>query len=159
MTPINRKKSKSITVSHFLISKIQIYISNGQFSTVTDFVNTAIAKFLGKIELLNSIDNSTTDLLNVYFESAITQVINDSTDKENFSISFNSYTNEELEKLTYIFNNNRSFVVRIAIYDFINSFNNRSPNQIKISNSKTMPETPEELEKFIIKTFEKIDRK
>lgn len=156
MAAINHKKSKSISVSHILITKINILIQDGEFATVSDVINTAVAEFLGKISIIRSIDNL--DLVTIFnfFEESINYVENDLSDKESFSISFSNYINKELETLSIALDKNKSYIVRVAIYDFLFKFNDNHNSQRIQLPLYDFPKSKEELEDFIIKTFEKM---
>ena len=160
MTPKNHKLSRSITVSHLIVIKIKTMIENGKFSTYSDAVSTAIIAFIGKISVLESTENVDPSLLDELFKTAINKEKNDRSKTEKISVSLNNYVIDEITTLTEATGKNRSFILRLAIYDFIHNFENPSPYAIKnptIINLEDYPQTTKELENFIIKTIEKIN--
>lgn len=154
MNQVNRKKRKlSITISQQLQSKINHLIKIGKFASTSDAINIAVAEFIGKIETLENtsfLDNETISLIEK----------NDHSKKENISISFSEYINDELEIISELMDKPKSYIIRLALINFFEKYY-QEPNIIHIDNNSnlTMPTTPQELEDFIFKTIQKIDRK
>lgn len=156
MKEANRKtRTITITISEKLNKDIEkIFLETGLFSNFSDFVNTTVAVFIGK---LNEHEHES----NFDFTSLhILQNEEKLTVKRSLSINF--YLDDRLQEMAYNSKLKKNVIIRICIYNFLNMFQN--PNRPTFlpsteNNFQKMPKTAEQLEDFIIKTFEKIDRK
>lgn len=152
-----RKSSRTITVSYAIITKLNKFLDSGKFSTYSDAVNTAVIELLGKISILESIESFDASLFNDYFKSAIEAEKNDKSKTEKISISLSNYVLDELDILAKTTGKNRSYILRLSIYDFFYKFDNNS-SQVIEKPINDYPKTKEELEKFIVEIIGKIDR-
>ena len=99
------------------MNQMNSMIQTGDFSSVSDVVNTSIIFFLGKIseEKMNS-DFDFSDLAEV--------LPVDNSTKTKIVVALNGYSNAELEKLVAVTHKNKSLIVRIALFRFFEIYNN-----------------------------------
>ena len=114
MVKQNRNKlSISLAVSPHTKNKMESLVSTKQFGSVSDVVNTAVLMFLGKLSLCkNEMD----------FNYFVSSAINDEAEKikkEQISVSYNKFVDDELKDLSILLEKSKSFIVRMAINDFL----------------------------------------
>ena len=152
-----RKSSKSVILTTAITSKIDVYIKNGKFTTIPDILHTAIPEFLGKISLIENIENFNLNHLTIYFSEAIELEKKDKSENEKVTVAFNNYTLDELLSLSETTKTNRSYIIRIALFDFFIKLENPSQMNFPSITQNNYPQTKNELENFIIETFKKIN--
>jgi hypothetical protein len=158
MAPNLSKDSKSIILTTAIFSKIESYIQNETFPTTADILHTAIPEFFGKISVIENIENFDIEYLTAYFSEAIELEKKDKSGSKKVTIAFNNYTLNELHSLTEATKLTRSYLTRIALLDFFIKLDNPHQTKKNPPTKNNLPQTKEELEDFIIKTFKKIDQ-
>ena len=146
----NHKKISSITISQKLLNQMNSMIQAERFSSLSDIVNTSIVFILGELSA---------ERTNPYFDySAIIENIpNDNSAKTKVSIALSGYLDSELENLAKITHNNKSFIVRMALFRFFEFYNNieKGEMQVTIPDEKLLV-SKNELEKMIHEVVNKI---
>jgi len=89
-------------------------IQTGDFSSISDVVNTSVIFFLSEEKTNQDFDFST-------FAEALST---DNSEKKRVVVALNGYSNTELENLVKTTNKNKSFIVRMALFRFFEIYNN-----------------------------------
>jgi len=112
-------------------------IQTGDFSSVSDVVNTSVVFFLGKIseEKTNS---------NFDFSNIVEAIPADKSAKTKVVVALNGYSNSELEKLVAVTHKNKSLIVRIALFRFFELYNNTEKTVTNDTNTDSEENLPEE---------------
>jgi Predicted transcriptional regulators containing the CopG/Arc/MetJ DNA-binding domain len=142
----NHKKIISFTISQKIMNQMNSMIQTGDFSSISDVVNTSILVFLGKI---------TEEKTNPNFDfSVLTEDVPvDNSAKIKIVVALNGYSNTELENLVKITNKNKSFIVRMALFRFFEIYNSIEKTITRETNIGTSLEVPPE-EKILVSESE-----
>lgn len=117
MSQVNRKKmSISLSVSPSTLTKLKTLEASGKFGSVSDIVYISICEFLGKIKVYEKESDFDYTMLTALAEE-------DDLPKGKISISLSVYIDEELKYLSKTVGKSKSYLIRIAIDDFVNSYN------------------------------------
>ena len=114
MTFPNHKKIISFTISQKIMNQMNSMIQTGDFSSISDVVNTSVIFFLSEEKTNQDFDFST-------FAEALST---DNSEKKRVVVALNGYSNTELENLVKTTNKNKSFIVRMALFRFFEIYNN-----------------------------------
>ncbi|WNY23314.1 hypothetical protein MmiHf6_06190 [Methanimicrococcus hongohii] len=145
MSQSNRNKlSISLAVSPHIKNKMEALVSTKQFGSVSDVVNTAILMFLGKLTFCEN----ETDFND--FISAITDTEAEKIKKEQISVSYNKFVDDELKELSNLLKKSKSFIVRMAINDFFAYYNGKA-NSLADRKTERYPASEDELREFVLK--------
>jgi Predicted transcriptional regulators containing the CopG/Arc/MetJ DNA-binding domain len=142
----NHKKIISFTISQKIMNQMNSMIQTGDFSSISDVVNTSILVFLGKITEEKT--NPDFD-----FSTLIEGMPTDNSEKEKVVVALNGYSNTELENLVQVTNKNKSFIVRMALFRFFEIYNNIEKTITRESNTGTSNDVPPE-EKILVSESE-----
>ncbi|MDR0766840.1 MAG: hypothetical protein LBE57_00090 [Methanosarcinales archaeon] len=153
MSQSNRNKlSISLAVSPYIKNKMEALVSTKHFGSTSDVVNTAVLMFLGKLSLCeNEAD----------FNSFISGIIDEEAEKakkEQISVSYNQFVDDELKNLSNTLKKSKSFIVRMAINDFFAYYNGKANNPFN-HKPETYPTSEKELKNFILKVINEINKK
>lgn len=145
MSQSNRNKlSISLAVSPQTKNKMESLVSTKHFGSVSDVVNTAVLMFLGKLTLCeNEMDFN-------YFISSVMDTEAEKVKKEQISVSYNKFVDDELRDLSNILKKSKSFIVRMAVNDFLAYYNGKNIHPAGREAGK-YPTSEEELRNFILK--------
>lgn len=148
MSQSNRNKlSISLAVSPHIKNKMEHLVSTKQFGSVSDVVNTAILMFLGKLSLSENKND-----FNFIISSAM-DADSERVKKEQISVSYNKFVDDELKGLSNLLNKSKSFIVRMAINDFFAYYNGKG-KKIEIQEFRKYPLSEEELRNFILRIIQ-----
>lgn len=119
----NHKKIISFTISQKIMNQINSMIQTGNFSSISDVVNTSVIFFLGKIseEKMNP---------DFDFSVLLEDMPADNSEKKKVVVALNGYSNTELENLAKTTHKNKSFIVRMALFRFFDYYNNIEKTEI-----------------------------
>lgn len=145
MSQSNRNKlSISLAVSPHIKNKMESLVSTKHFGSVSDVVNTAVLMFLGKLSLCeNEMDFN-------FFISSTMDTDTEKIKKEQISVSYSQFVDDELKDLSNILKKSKSFIVRMAINDFLVYYNGKT-NNLPNNVTEKYPTSEEELKNFILK--------
>jgi len=148
--PNHKKYSISLTISQRLLNQMNSMIQAGKFSSISDIINVAIAFVLG--DLSEKRINSDFD-----YSMLMNDIPIDNSAKIRISVSLSEYLNIEIENLAKVTHKNKSFVVRVALFKFFESYQNTSKivKQDIVSEEKLII-SKSELEEMIHETVNKI---
>ena len=92
-------------------------IKVGNFSSISDVVNTSTIFFLGElaVEKINP---------NFDWETIIRDIPDDNSAKTKISVALNGYVDTELENLSKVTQKSKSFIVRLTLFRFFEAYNN-----------------------------------
>ncbi|WNY28200.1 hypothetical protein MmiEs2_03840 [Methanimicrococcus stummii] len=153
MSQSNRNKlSISLAVSPHTKNKMESLVSTKNFGSVSDVVNTAILMFLGKLSLCEN----ETDFN--YFISSTINVEAEKVKKEQISVSYNKFVDDELKDLSNVLKKSKSFIVRMAINDFLAYYGGKTTH-LRSRDLEKYPTSEEELRDFILKIIKENDEK
>lgn len=153
MSQTNRNKlSISLAVSPHTKNKMESLVSTKQFGSVSDVVNTAVLMFLGKLSLFkNEMDFNNFILSAVNYEA-------EKIKKEQISVSYNQFVDDELKELSFILKKSKSFIVRMAINDFLNFYTGKKKDYPEHNIGK-YPASEDELKEFILRIIKEAKNK
>ena len=119
MVEITRRKlSISFTVNERIYEKMDNMVQSGEFSSISDVVNTSVSMLLGKI--------SSNKMYLFTIEDADSK--EDSLSKK-ITATLSKFVDNELTKLSTVENKNKSHIVRIALNDFFENYQSTDTNQ------------------------------
>lgn len=145
MSQSNRNKlSISLAVSPHVKNKMEILVSTKHFSSVSDVVNTAVLMFLGKLSLCEN----ETDFN--YFISSTIDTESEKIKKEQISVSYNKFVDDELKDLSNLLKKSKSFIVRMAINDFFAYYNGKTTS-LSDRKPEKYPTSEDELRAFVLR--------
>ncbi|WNY27361.1 hypothetical protein [Methanolapillus ohkumae] len=131
-------------------------VETEDFASVSDIVFTSLCSFFGKISIYENDPG-------FEYKSLLTIAKEDRTPKKQISVSLNRYLIKELKFLSQILEKNQSFIIRIAIVDFMDGYaSTRKIHENTLQQStKTKPDkmiliSEKELEKNIREIIEKM---
>lgn len=121
MSQINRKKiSISLSVSPSTLAKLNTLESTGKFGSVSDIVYISICELLGKIKVYEKEPGFDYGMLLALAEE-------DDLPKGKISISLSLYIDEELKHLSKAIGKSKSYLIRLAINDFVSGYSDAEP--------------------------------
>lgn len=150
--PNRNKLSISLAVSHHTKNKMEMLVQTKRFGSVSDVVNTSILMFLGKLSLCENESDFN------HFISLTMNMENEKAKKEQISVSYNKFVDDELKILSNILKKSKSFIVRMAINDFFMYYDGKANNPFK-QKPENYPKSEEELKEFILKVMEETKNK
>jgi len=115
--PNHKKISISFTISQKLLNQMNSMIQTGNFSSISDIVNTATAFILG--ELATEKTNPNFDYSVIVEDMPV-----DNSEKTKISVTVSEYLDSELVNLAKVTQKNKSFIVRMALFRFFDFYNN-----------------------------------
>jgi hypothetical protein len=139
----NHKKISSITISQKLLNQMNSMIDAEIFSSMSDIVNTATIFVLGEIS---------TERANPNFDYSmiIENMPIDKSEKRKISVALSGYLDTEIEKLSKITKQNKSFIVRMALFRFFDvQKNNEEVEKLPIIEDEKAFVSKNELEAMI----------
>ncbi|MDV0444552.1 hypothetical protein MmiAt1_00790 [Methanimicrococcus sp. At1] len=142
--PNRNKLSISLAINPHIKTEMEALVSTKYFSSVSDVVNTAILMFLGKLTLCKN----ETDFNN--FISSIMDIESEQIKKEQISVSYNKFIDDELKDLSNLLKKSKSFVVRMAITDFFTYYNGKT-NNLSDRKDEKYPASEDELREFVLR--------
>ena len=146
----NHKKISSITISQKLLNQINSMIQAGKFSSMSDIVNTATVFVLG--ELSTERENPNFD-----YSAIIENMPTDKSAKIKISIALSGYLDSELENLAKMTQQNKSFIVRMALFRFFEvQIGNAERKKQAIVSDEKLVISKNELEELIHEVVNKI---
>ncbi|WP_338102765.1 hypothetical protein [Methanolapillus millepedarum] len=143
-----KKLSASFMVSQQLLNRMNSLVNSGKFSSISDIISTSVSTFLGKISIYEEDPDFDYSMLNQLKHE-------DKSPKEKITISQSPYIMDEIDNLSKIMNKPKSYVIRIAVDNFIDDFYKVKPRIIQETKpEEKFPTTVPELKKLILKTIE-----
>ena len=119
------------------MNQMNSMIQTGDFSSISDVVNTSILVFLGKI--------SEEKMKHDFDFSVLTEDMpTDNSEKEKVVVALNGYSNAELENLVQITHKNKSFIVRVALFRFFEIYTNTEKTEASVDITNSEEILPEE---------------
>ena len=118
-------------------------IQTGNFSSISDVVNTSIIFFLSEEKTNPNFD----------FSILVENMPTDNSEKKRVVVALNGYSNTELENLVKITNKNKSFIVRMALFRFFEIYNDIEKTITRETNTETSNDVPPE-EKILVSESE-----
>ncbi|WP_338099682.1 hypothetical protein [Methanolapillus africanus] len=113
MTQRGKKSSISFTISQKLLNQLNSMTQSGKFTSISDVVSTSIVFLIAERTNLN-FDDST----------LIETVPEDNSVRPKISAALNEYLDTELENISKDTQKSKSYIVRVALYRFIEFYNN-----------------------------------
>jgi hypothetical protein len=113
----NHKKIISFAISQKILNQMNSMIKIGNFSSISDVVNTSILFFLGELSIEKTNPNFDS-------ETIIRNIPDDNSAKTKISVALNGYADTELECLSKATQKSKSFIVRMALFRFFEAYNN-----------------------------------
>lgn len=113
----NHKKIISFAISQKILSQMNLMIKIGNFSSISDVVNTSAIFFLGELSIEKTNPNFD-------YSSIIRDSSDDNSAKTKISVALNGYVDAELENVAKVTQKSKSFIVRMALYRFFEVYNN-----------------------------------
>jgi hypothetical protein len=139
----NHKKIISFTISQKIMTRMNSMIQTGNFSSISDVVNTSIIFFLSEEKTNPNFD----------FSILVENMPTDNSEKKRVVVALNGYSNTELENLVKITNKNKSFIVRMALFRFFEIYNDIEKTITRETNTETSNDVPPE-EKILVSESE-----
>jgi hypothetical protein len=148
--PNHKKYSISITISQRLLNQMNSMIQAGKFSSISDIINVAIAFILGDLSEKRINPNYDYSIL-------VEDIPFDNSAKIRISVSVSEYLNVEIENLAKVTHKNKSFIVRMAVFRFLESYQNiKEVKKPVIAPKEKLMISKDELEEMIHETVSKI---
>lgn len=113
----NHKKIISFAISQKILNQMNSMIKVGNFSSISDVVNTSTIFFLGELSIEKTNPNFN-------YESIIRNSPDDKSAKTKISVALNGYIDAELENLAKVTQKSKSFIVRMALFRFFEVYKN-----------------------------------
>lgn len=150
--PSHKKISISFTISQKLLNQMNSMIQSGNFSSVSDIVTTATAFFLGEL----STEKTNSDF---GYSVLIENMPADNSAKRKISVTLSEYLDSELENLVKETQKNKSFVVRMALFQFFEFYNNNEKieRQIAVPDEKLLV-SKNELKNIVQEIFNELQK-
>ena len=125
-------------------------IQAGKFSSISDIINVAIAFILGDLSEKRINPNYDYSIL-------VEDIPFDNSAKIRISVSVSEYLNVEIENLAKVTHKNKSFIVRMAVFRFLESYQNiKEVKKPVIAPKEKLMISKDELEEMIHETVSKI---
>ena len=125
------------------MTRMNSMIQTGNFSSISDVVNTSIIFFLSEEKTNPNFD----------FSILVENMPTDNSEKKRVVVALNGYSNTELENLVKITNKNKSFIVRMALFRFFEIYNDIEKTITRETNTETSNDVPPE-EKILVSESE-----
>lgn len=107
--------SVSLSVSPSTLTKLKTLEASGQFGSVSDIVYISVCEFLGKIKVYEKDPGFDYSMLVILASE-------DNLPKGKISISLSTYIDNELKQLAEVVGKSKSYIIRMAIDDFVDSY-------------------------------------
>jgi len=145
-----KKISISLTVSQNLLNKMHQLIKGGKFSSLSDIVNVSVSIFFGKLSVYEN-----------EFEFDYNSISDwqqpDNSARETISITYSEFLDAELENLSAVTQKNKSYLVRIALSNFFEYYNNLGKSSFPSPNYIYGPMSKTEFKEMVRKIIEEIE--
>ncbi|MDV0447663.1 hypothetical protein MsAg5_15740 [Methanosarcinaceae archaeon Ag5] len=155
----NKKTPVSISISEDLLAKVNQLVETEDFASISDIVFTSLCSFFGKIAVYENDPE-------FEYKMLLAASKEDRSPKKQISVSLNRYLIKELKFLSQILEKNQSFIIRIAIVDYMESYTttrklreNTLQENIKSKSEKLVLISEKDLEKSIREIIEKMYKK
>ena len=112
----NHKKIISFAISQKILNQMNPMIKIGNFSSISDVVNTSTIFFLGELSIEKTNPNFD-------YETIIRDIPDDNSARIKISVALNGYVDAELENLSKVTQKSKSFIVRMALFSFFKVYN------------------------------------
>jgi len=148
--PNHKKYSISLTISQRLLNQMNSMIQAGKFSSISDIINVAMAFILGDLSEKRVNPNYDYSIL-------VEDIPFDNSAKIRISASVSEYLNVEIENLAKVTHKNKSFIVRMALFKFLESYQNiKEVKRPVIVPKEKLMISKDELEELIHETVSRI---
>lgn len=151
--PSHKKISISFTISQKLLNQMNLMIQSGNFSSISDIVTTATAFILGELSTEKTNPNFDYSVL-------IENMPADNSARRKISVTLSEYLDAELENLAKVTQKNKSFIVRMALFQFFEFYNDteKEEKQTVATNEKLLV-SKNELKDIVQEMFDEIQNK
>ncbi|WNY27924.1 hypothetical protein MmiEs2_01030 [Methanimicrococcus stummii] len=127
-------------------------IKKGEFSSVSDIVNVAVAVFLGKLSVYSMNQNFVHTTIFENFPI-------DNSARKKISVTYSTFLDQELEKLVETTQKNKSLIVRSALFDFFEYCNNTEKKiELDLIPDEDIPLSKNDLKEMIREIMDEINK-
>jgi hypothetical protein len=144
----NHKKIISFAISQKILNQMNSMIKIGNFSSISDVVNTSTIFFLGELSVEKTNPNFD-------YASIIKDKPNDNSTRTKISVALNGYVDAELENLATITQKSKSFIVRMALFRFFEIHNNADKIKKPVVIEEKLVVSKKELEEIVHEMMKK----
>ncbi|WP_338098267.1 ribbon-helix-helix protein, CopG family [Methanolapillus ohkumae] len=116
--------SISLSVSPSTLTKLKNLEATEKFGSISDIVYISVCEFLGKIKIYKKESNWDYGLLMDF-------AAEDKLPKGKISISLSPYVDDEIKKISGRTGKSKSLIIRAAIDDFVNGYNDTESEEIR----------------------------
>ncbi|WNY25800.1 hypothetical protein [Methanolapillus millepedarum] len=146
-----RKTSISLTVNQKFLNKMNQLINTSEFSSISDIVNVSVSMFIGKLSVYKDDPEFDCAKLDAFYQD-------DKSPREKISVSYSEFLDKELEALCLVTQKNKSYVVRIALDNFLDYYNKNGEKKLILNRETNLSITKEDLKNIVKEIMDDIKK-